>query len=159
MKNSNIKKQLMIIVGSVLFFTSFILVIFYILPKKEKNIPQIITKNNKENIPFEIKEKPQGGEIETVLDNLAFNFTFSKEIDRNSVFIQITPDTEFEISFSNNNKTLTIFPKNKWIYEIEYQIKINLKSKEKDELKEPILYTFKIKKTKDSPMDESQIVY
>ncbi len=156
MKKLITKKQVIIIIASVVFFLSFVFFAFYLLPKKEKNnIPQTIP----ETLPFEIKDRPQGGEIETALDNLAFSFTFSKEIDKNSVFVQINPDTEFEISFENNNKTLTIFPKNKWIYGENYEIKINLKSKEKDEIKEPILHKFKLNKPKNSPMDESQIGY
>lgn len=153
------KKQLIIIIASFSFFMLFLSVTFYSsFLKKEKVKPQTIPeKKQEEKTTFNLKNKPQEGEIETPIDNIALTFEFSKEIDKNSVFVQIKPDTEFEISFADNDKKLVVYPKEKWIYEQDYLVEINLKSKENDELKEKISYSFKIKRPKDSPMDESKI--
>lgn len=106
-------------------------------------------------MPFElIKIFPPPGERQTPIDNLAINFTFSKPVDVSTTVIQIKPFTSFDVSLSSEGKTLSVYPLERWGYNVEYSITIEPKSLDGQGLPSPINYAFKPTQFTESPMDE-----
>jgi len=155
------KKNKTKIIIALLLIIGFVSLLVFLNIRKNKNI---ITKPptktpNIQYIPFKLVQKPTEGKLALAVDNFALAFSFSKEINKESIFIDIKPETEYNFDFSNDNKTLYIYPKDKWINNQKYKITINLKSKDNESLEKEITYEFTPYKPEDSKLDESQIGY
>ncbi len=101
-----------------------------------------------------IKTFPQAGKINMPIENLALQFTFSQPVDTPSILIEIKPEVDLNSSMSKDNTVLVVYPTNKWNYNTEYEITINLKSIYDQEMASPIKYTFTPTIFADSPMTE-----
>ncbi len=129
-----------------------ILAIFIFQKKTTPSQPTVLTPTP---VPFEfINVYPPEGEREFPIADLAINFTFTAAVDVSTTQVQITPFTTYDISTTSAGTTLSIYPKEGWLYNTEYTIKIEPESKDGQKLTQPIIYQFKPIRFVDSPMTE-----
>lgn len=139
-----------------LFLSLFVVgaLLFY----KKNRQDQVLLPSPTPKTAFVLIASPVSGKRDVVIDNLALDFVFNKEIDKNSVFIDTKPKTEVKFSFSQDGRTLFVFPVAEWIYDQEYTLSIQLNSIFGDNLEKEVSYSFTPVFPKDSDLDESQLI-
>ena len=105
--------------------------------------------------PFVLEHAfPPSGKLTLGDLGFALSFSFSSPIDLSSVVVSLKPYVGFDLFTDASGKTLYIKPLPKWDYNIEYQIVIELKSKEGETLDPPVEQTFVFTPMKTAPLRE-----
>lgn len=94
-------------------------------------------------IPFElINTFPPPGDNNIVLSNLALQFAFSKPIDIDTAIVIVEPFIFIDKSTDIKGSTLILHPEEDWVFDTTYNLTIEVKSEEGEDLPEEIEYSF-----------------
>jgi len=151
-----IKKKYILLVLFILTVLSVIYI--YSLVKIDKSVPtQQTSPLPTMLVPFVQVNKLLGGSREIPFDNFAIEFSFSKEVDPQTIDIKIAPYIDFGVNYSKDKKTVFIYPSQRWEYKTKYSLELNVQSMTGDTLSNSIFYEFIPEKPINSTLDERKI--
>lgn len=147
---SKFKKATLIILSMI----SFVSILWLLTLKKDTVIPIVVKPTN---TPIEykfIKSIPTSGSVSNLPVTSNIDFYFSKPVEESTADVTITPNTFLEFSSDPTTNSFHIRAVPNWKISQEYNLKIKIKSRDGEVLKNEIDYTFKLEKMKDSPLTE-----
>lgn len=138
---------------SALAVISFISLFFIFFQPTNKSNP----KNQPTPTPIKfnfIRSIPSSGGVSNIIPTSAIEFQFSKPVEVSTLTLTMDPYEPFETQTNKNGTSVYIRPLPKWQQGKVYNFKLSIKSKEGEELDEPIDFNLKIEPLKDSPLIE-----
>lgn len=86
--------------------------------------------------------------------SVALAYSFSSPVGLSSAIITVKPYVALDLFLDKSGKTLYIKPLPRWNYNVEYQVSVEIKSKEGKALNSPVVHKFLFTPQTFSPLEE-----